>query len=312
MAGLGQVGQQSANAAFIAMGSEVFARADNQSWQEWVKQVPCDGTSLEVDLIGPSPEVREMTTTQRFASWREYARRKAVVPYSADALEISRTRVDGDKSGTVEMLLKDYLESVKNFMWAPAAALLVSNPVGIDGVSILNDTHPYGASAGTWDNKVTTAFSQAALATGVMAFTQLQLENGAPAMVRPTHLVVHPALERDALDATGAQRAVPVDNAGAINTAANVVAAVLQNSWIGGQLKVLVEPRLTTATDWLLMDLSKPGAKPIVAGMQSAPEPIVRERDGESYFQRDVYQYTVRARAALAGFVPHVIYGRIG
>ena len=310
----GQLNTSSANTAFMAMGSEVFARAENLAWQTYVKSVPCDGANLEIDAIGPSPEVREMTSIQRFGAYREYARRVAVKPYSADAVEFARARVDGDKSGLIELALKDYLDSVKSFFWKPVVDLLNSNPTCIDGGALLSTTHSYASGGGTWSNKVTTAFTPAAMATGVQAMVALLLENGAPASIRPTHLYVNPNLERDAKDAIGVQRPMPVDNTGVVNATSGVVAAVLGQNWLAGELQLIVEPRSSTTTDWLLIDCSKPNAKPIIAGMQGAPEPIINGpgTNSQTYFDRDVYQYTVRARAALSGFMPHVIYGRLG
>ena len=80
----------------------------------------------------------------------------------------------------------------------------------IDGVSILNDTHPYGPGGATWDNKVTTAFSPAALNAGVVAMTSLKTEAGMPYGMRPDTLMVEPTNERDAKDAIGVMRPIPV------------------------------------------------------------------------------------------------------
>lgn len=311
----GQLATSSANTAFQLAGQEVFSRLNNDAWGTFTYVVPCNGQALEVDVAGPSAEVRQLIGSQRFTSFREYARRIPVSPYRTDAIELPRQRVDLDRSGTVEQYLRDYLSANAMFWYKPVVDCLLSNPIGIDGVSLLNDSHPYGASSGTWDNKTTDVLSQTSLEAGYSAMTGLRLENGAPANIRPTHLLVGPAYEREALDLTGANRAIPYSNAGAADAAANVVAAVVMENWLKGRLQVIVEPRLADGThdsDWLLMDLSKPTAKPVIAGQAIAPQAVVvTSAESESMIQRDSYQYYVTGNAAIGGFMPHVIYGRL-
>lgn len=303
---------QNANAYFDTRAQQIFAAAQSNNFKAWMEELPCDGTSLSINALGPNPVVREMTSTQRFAAWRAYTRMKAVVPYSQDGIALSATEIEGDKSGMVARAIDNYLSAAGSFWWKPIVDLLVSNPTGIDGVSILNDTHPYASGGGTWDNKVTSAFTPASLNTGVVAMVSLKTENGMPFGLRPTTLMVEPTNERDAKDALGVMRPIPVDSSGVPNTAASVVAAVYAENWLKGELTLIVEPLLTTTTDWFLMDLSKPGCKPVVGGVLSKPAPIITTKTDQPYMQSDMIQYALRGRAALAGYVPQTIYGRVG
>jgi len=311
----GQLATSSANTAYVLAASEIFSRQNSDAWGAFTYKVPCDGQSLEVDVAGPSAEVRELIGSQRFSSFREYARRIPVKPYRTDALELPRQRVELDKSGTVEQFLRDYLSANAMFWYKPVVDVLLSNPTCLDGVSLLNDSHPYASGGGTWDNKTTSSLDATTLEAGWVAMSGLKLENGAPAGIRPTHLMVSPKFEREAMDLLGVNRAIPFSNAGVPDAAANVVAAVVMENWLKGRLQLIVEPRMYDGThddDWLLMDLSKPSAKPVIAGEAIAPQAVVvTSAESESMIQRDSFQYYVTGNAAIGGFVPHVVYGKL-
>jgi phage major head subunit gpT-like protein len=310
----GQLNHVAANTEFEAMANDIFNRKTDSVWTQLAKVVPCPGQYLELDAIGPSPAVAKMLGSRPFSSLRAYAKPTPVVEYSADGLELPRIVVEGDKSGIVRSRLADYLASVADFFEKPVIDLLLSNPVGIDGVSLLNDSHPYGAASGTWDNKTTDALTQTSLEAGIVAMRGLRFENGEPAGFFPTHLVVGPALEREALDLTGADRMIPVSNAGAPDAAASVVAAVTLRNWVGGRLQVFVVDRFANGTndnDWYLMDLSKPNVRPLAVGQQLAPSGVVVDSPtSDAMVQRAAYQYYVSATAAITGYAPQCIYGK--
>lgn len=303
------------NTEFATMASDIFNRKTDSVWSQFAKMVPISGRYLELDAIGPSPAVSKMLGSRPFASLRAYAKPTPVVEYSADGLELDRVLVEGDKSGIVRARLADYLASTADFFEKPVIDLLLSNPTGIDGVSLLNDTHPYAAAGGTWDNKTTSTLSQSELETGIVAMRGLRFENGEPAGFFPTHLVVGPAQEREALDLVGESRLVPYNSSGAPDATSSVVAVAGLRNWIGGRLSVIVVDRFANGTndsDWLLMDLSKPNVRPMAVGQLSAPSGVVNDSPtSEAMVQRAAYQYYVGASAAITGYAPHCIYGRL-
>src|SRR5687768_12417655 len=185
----GQLAQAAANTAFLAKGEEIFSSPKESIYGLYTETVSCDGQYLEIDAIGPSPVVREIVGSRRFASMRAYARRERVKRYGPDAIERPRLQVDKDKSGLEAKFLSDYLSASANFFEDPVTAFLFTNPTGIDGVSLLNDSHPYAYSGSTWDNKVTDALSPSSFDTGISAMSGLRLENGRPAGFFPTHLM---------------------------------------------------------------------------------------------------------------------------
>lgn len=310
----GQLNQVGANTEFSNVANDIFSRRPDSAWTMFAKVIPVSGQYLELDAIGPSPAVSKMLGSRPFSSLRAYAKPTPVVEYSADGLEIPRSVVELDKSGIVTSRLSDYLASVASFFEKPVIDLLLSNPVGIDGVSLLNDSHPYGNAGAVWDNKTTTALSQSELETGIVAMRGLRFENGEPAGFFPTHLVVGPALEREALDLVGESRLVAYNSSGAPDATSSVVAVGALRNWIGGRLSVVVVDRFANGTndaDWYLMDLSKPNVRPLAVGEGIAPRGVVNDSPtSEAMIQRACYQYYVDAAAAITGYAPQCIYGK--
>lgn len=309
----GQLGTASANTEYLAYGQSIFDRPMDGPYSIYTQILPCDGRALELDAIGPVGEAEELLGTRIFQGLREYAKRTEVKPYAIRGLSLRRDRVEKDPTGAMAARLRDFLDGARNFWDKPITDVLLSNPVGIDGVSILNDNHPHASGGGVWDNKTTDALSQSSLKAGWVAMTSLLNEQGAPMQIMPTHLMVGPKLYREALDLTGAARPVPVSSAGALDAGSNVVAAVMQENWLRGQLQVVLNPRIVGAQEdsWFLMDLSK-SVRPIVAGEAIAPQPFVATgAESEGMQSQSHYRYWVEGYAAIGGGVPHVIYGKV-
>lgn len=310
----GQLATSNANTEYVNYGQQIFDRPMGGPFSLYTQILPCDGRALELDAIGPSGEAEEMLGSRVWSGFREYARRIEVKPYSVPGIELRRDRVDNDKTGAMAQRLRDYLNGAAEFWDKPITDLILSNPTGIDGVSLLNDSHPHAPDGGTWDNKTTDTLSQSSLHAGWVAMTGLRNERGAPMGIMPTHLMVGPKYYREALDLTGANRPVPISTAGAVNATSTVNAAVLQENWLKGQLQVILNPRMvgtTTEDYWLLMDLSK-SVRPIVAGEAIAPTAFVSTgADSEGMQQRSMYRYWVEGYGALGGGVPHIIYGKL-
>jgi len=311
-----QLGQVGANTEFSNIANDIFSRRPDGGWTMFARVVPVSGQYLELDAIGPSPAVQKMLGSRPFSSLRAYAKPTPVVEYTAEGLELPRTVVELDKSGLVTARLSDYLASVASFFEKPVIDTLLSNPTGIDGVSLLNATHPYGNAGATWDNKPTASLSQTALEAGVVAMRSLLFENGEPAGFVPTTLVVGPANEREALDLIGDSRLVAYNTSGAPDAVSSVVAVGSLRNWIGGRLQVVVVDRFANGTndaDWYLMDLSKPNVKPLAVGEGIAPRGVVNDSPtSESMVNRGAYQYYVDAAAAITGYAPQCIYGKNG
>lgn len=309
----GGLSQAAANTAYLAKGDEIFQRPPVGPWALFSDVVPCEGQFLELDTIGPSPIVRELVGSRRFGALRAYAKRQRVTPYSTDALELSRLQVEKDVNGSVTRRLNDYLSSSANFWDKATTDALLANPTGIDGVALISASHPFGFG-GNWSNNAAAALSPSTFASGIAAMSALQLENGEPAGFYPTHLMVGPKNEKMARDlCTNPLRPFPIAATGLEAYASAVAATAIQNGWFQGSIEVVVNKRMVGATNelgWLLMDLSRPGVRPMIVGEAMAPRAVVVDDPGsEPMLQRSNYAYYVEGYAAISGYAPHGIYG---
>lgn len=314
---VGQVASAPANTDFVNYGQEVFDRgmaAANSSWSLFTDVRGTIGSEgIDLFNIGPSPGVSEITSSRPFASLRKYNRRIPPKKWGPDGISLRRDEVEGDKTGAVAKRLKDYLDVVSDFYWKPVIDTLLGNPTGIDGVAILSNSHPHGPSGATWDN-LAAAWSTSVVEGSIERMYALRNEYGEPMGIRPTHILVGPALEKEALEFSGSDRIVPIGPAGA-EAATSVNAAVVFRNWVGGRFNVIMDPRITGtgfSSSWFLMDLSKPGVRPIVGGEVIGPQAFVADSPNSPHMiDRSEYAYYAEAFASIGGAIPHVIDGYI-
>ncbi len=310
---LGQLGQSAANTTFLTKASEVFANGGAGLWQEFADVVPMQGRALSLGTLGPNPKVRELVGSRRFGSLRANAAVLEAREYSTDALEIPRLDVERDQSGLLTKRLTDYINSNANYWDEPVTEKLLTNPVGMDKVALISSSHPYGADSATWSNNAgSVALNATTFDAGIAAMSSQRMENGRASGFYPTHLMVGPALRKMAMDLTlSAYRAVGINNLGA-PASSGVVAAVAMPNWIGGTITPFINPNFVGAyaNAWLLMDLSRPGIKPMIVGVAMAPRGVVvDDPQSEPMAMRANYQYYVDGAAAIGGYAPWTVYG---
>lgn len=300
----------SANTIYQAKGEEIFSRPQEGLFQLFTDEQPLQGQALALELFGVSPSVKELVGSRTWGSLREYLATARVKTFTAGELELPKSAVDGDATGALAKRLTDNL-AVGPFFWDKVACdLLLSNPNGIDLVPLISDSHPYGPGGTNWDNKTTDALDATSFAAAMKAMKGLKGENGESLGVKPTHLMVGTALEPKALEITGASRPLFAGTSG--EATSSILAVTTIENVYRGSVIVVVNPRMSD-TDWLLMDLSKAGVRPIAMGVQSPPRAVaVTDPQSEPVVNRSMYRYYMEGAAALAGFVPHVIYGRLG
>jgi hypothetical protein len=226
------------------------------------------------------------------------------------AHRIERQRVQYDTSGRVAQGLAAFVAESAILAEKRIFDLLVANTVvGIDGVTLLNDAHPYGNAGATWDNLTTDALSFSSYNAAKAAMRVFTGENGEPYDVMPTHLFVPPALERTAKEITGADRPVPF-SASAQDATSSIVAATSIANAYQGDVTVVVTPRITTSTAWFLMDLSKPSARPWYAQIGPVFEQMPEIND-DTVRKTDIFEYAINADMIAGPAHPQLIYGRV-
>lgn len=308
MAIAGESNLQAARTTFETLMDSALSRL-RQGGLESLFAARYDGggsAALEIDMPGAVPAFEQWTDEAHFNGLREH---KVSIPFAKykAGVKLKRQQVVYDQAGTVGHALANLTSDVA-YLWEKLVIeKLAANPTGIDGVSLLNDSHSFAADGGTWDNKVTTALSFDAFDSARAAMRALKDEFSEPLGIEPDTLLVHPDEERVALEIAQADnRPISVGTAGAINTVG--IGATGVTNVYRGSVNVVVSPRWTSG-DWLLLDSRY---KPIALAVWRDPEAVISDdMAGESRQRRDDFLYAVEADVNTAGLQPYGVYGKI-
>ena len=165
----------------------------------------------------------------------------------ASGLAIERKLWDDNRTGTIRRLAQNkgyqFGMTIANHMSSVLNNAFSSSYVGGDAVSLCNDSHPVNVqnSSTVFDNKGTTAFSYAAIKATIQAGKDMNDDRGNPFPVIYDTIYVPTALEMQAYEY--------VDASGKPGTADNDANALNRRS-----LNVIVDPYLTDANNWFMID----------------------------------------------------------
>lgn len=266
-------------------------------------------SAVEFDTAGAAPQWAQWTDEKDFDGIREMS---VTCPFARyhKSLKLKRAQVVYDQAGTVGSVMRQFMGQNDYLYDKLVLDKLTSNPTGIDGVSIVNDSHSFGADGGTWDNKVTGALSHQTFKTGIAFGLSLQNEKGEYMEVRYDTLLVHPDEERLALEIADADsRPVAVATTGLYTPTSGSAGASSIANVFRGRVNVVVTPRMTSG-DWLLVDTQR--FKPIGLAVWRDPESIIADDlEGESRMRRDDFLYSVEADVNTCGLQPWGVYGKL-
>lgn len=268
---------------------------------------PQGGLTVDISTHGAVPAMQQREESHQFTGLRVMNVKCSHAHYQA-GIELPRPQVIHDKSGTVGNALRAFQSEVDYFWALLCVGKLDANPTGIDGVSLINDSHPYGANGGTWDNDVDAALSFDTWDTAQTKAGQLHDEFDQPLDIRLDTLIVNPAELREAKEILGSDlRPISVGTAGAINTAGIGATGVL-NVYQSASTQLVVTSRIT-AGNWFALDSRY---KPIAYCVWSDPQAhVADDMSGDERMSRDVFRYSVEADAAAVGFMPWGLVGYV-
>ena len=266
---------------------------------------------VSIPVVTSLPRLREWIGSRVAKDLRAFRQDVDVKTYEA-TVPIKRRDIDGDASGAVAAaLIGSFPQRLQAMLEDVCVATLIANAAtGYDGVSLLNAAHPF--SSGTGNNITTDALGFASYRAAKQAMRLFADEDGTPLNMSPTHLLVGPAAERAALEVVGADRPVPY-SATAQDATASILAATSITNVYQGECQVVVSPWIT-GNQWFLMDLSKPGIRPLVRAVHRELEPVSTVEDGMTHYVRfvyDEYHFGVEGDFAYAPGVWQTIYGRV-
>lgn len=213
-------------------------------------------------------------------------------------IEVPRAKLEDDQYGLYSNAAAMLGRAAALWPDQQIAAALASggSSLGYDGVNFFSGSHPKdpaGELSGTQSNDLSLALSGANFATAIQTGKQYVGRDGAPIGVflggKPL-LMVGPALEKTARDLVSANFFSPAANYGAA-----AASAPSENTYMGAA-DLIVNPYITSSTAWYLIDRSFP-VRGLVWQLRQAPQFSQRTADTDAaVFERDVYQYGVRAR----------------
>ncbi|MBI5816689.1 MAG: Mu-like prophage major head subunit gpT family protein [Nitrospinae bacterium] len=210
---------------------------------------------------------------------------------------VSRNDIEDDNIGVYAPLFSQLGENAKQHPDELVFSMLSQGfaSKAFDGQFFFDTDHPNG-SRPAWSNKSIEALSAAAYETMRQNMMSLVNEEGRPMRVRPSHIIVPPQLEKEALDIVRA----------------DLTTGGVSNVW-NNSADVIVAPELAaTPTYWFLADLKRP-IKPFIMQMRKEAQFVALDNpDDENVFMRKEYIYGVDYRGAVGYGLPHLIAGSTG
>lgn len=272
-------------------------------WQEIAMLVPSSNAREVYGWVGEIPGMREWLgprVINNLAARGYYLDNKSF----EDTISLARDSVADDQLGMLGNYAAALGEAAK--IW-PDTLVRNALEAGItelcyDGQFFFDSDHPIDIDGalglGNFSNRFDSttsgamALSAANLDTGYTSMCGYKGESGELLGVRPTHLIVPPALRTTAKRITESDLLV---FGGASAPESNPYKNLVQ---------VLEIPALTSSTAWYLMDLSRP-IKPLVFQQREAP--VFEQQtapDGERVFHQGQYIYGVHSRGAAGYALP--------
>lgn len=299
------------NTAFFDLATKLDQQGG--TWAQWAGTFPGTGTSVDQIDIGGLPRAREWFGTRQVKDFEVYKRNFPIRNWEA-TVGVRVIDVNQDPTGVVNRTLRPFLSQTgEKFYDVFMYSELTSNPTGVDGTTLLSNSHSNVGGSGTSDNLTTNALGYAEYASARQALLEMKDEYGNPLNVTPTHLLVGTAQEEIAKQITGSDKIVGITDGGEIVAAGGSgvdANAVLLPNYYGGDAQVIVTPEIT-GNEWFLMDLSKE-RKPFYAvefeGVQGTP---MDASDSDNVFHRDELYYGLHARVAPVPGDWHLIYGSV-
>ncbi len=268
------------NTAFQILAADFQTAGTEGAYRAYTQTITSGGElHLQIHHLANIPVMRKWTGARRNKFVRHYSQSVGYDDYEA-TLPIKTNLVSSDPMGIISSLLPAFVGQLGAYDASMAAAYDASSgagPTGFDGVALFATTHPHSSSGSTQSNlDATTNLSHANLVAAEYNGMLLTQENGEPVGVRYNEMRVGPKLMKRAQELLGptSQYIVGLDASDA--TGGTSVSHVKKESMYAGQMKLLVDDRVTTFY-WDLMDTTKGPVRPMVQFLVKPPTAVVRD-----------------------------------
>ena len=273
-------GLAAANTTFETSYQELYGQTLPGVYAQYTKLIPGNTMSLDLRWTTNHPIMRKWLGSRVEKYVRAYAQSYVLEKFEA-TLPIARMLLQyNNNMSIIGDTVSNFVAQAASAYDQQASTVLDSNtgagPTCFDGGSLFATNHPHGPTGATTQSNLSagTNLNWVNFDAARTAMAQFKFENGEPAQIRPTHIRVGPKCETRAKEIVGAEhRIAAISSTGGQDATSSVVAAApLVNIW-HGELDVIVDQRITNFY-WDLMDLSKPGVKPIILYEGRKPEPV--------------------------------------
>lgn len=288
---------------FSALVLTIFADALTARpgmWKDLATVVQSTQASEEYGWLSQVPVMREWIDERKVTALGEYGFALKNKKWES-TIGFEREVLEDDQTGNVKVRILQMVEQAYGHYDKLIFELIADGEVGksYDGAAFYG-THNSGGT--TFTNLGEAALSAEALEAAIATMMRIPLDNGEPAMVKPTHLLVPPELWWTA------KRLVHSAMSPEVGTGQNAINPLF------GELIPVASPRLSSNTEWHLLDNSH-AVRPFVLQQRIAPE--LHALDGtegvtETDFLRDIYLYGIRARHNAGYGLPHFAYKSTG
>ncbi|MBC8141543.1 MAG: Mu-like prophage major head subunit gpT family protein [Armatimonadetes bacterium] len=272
------------NAAARTVFDTAFA-AQEGAWKQIATLLQSTGATEEYNWIGQVPVMREWLDERQITALSAYGYTIRNKKFEA-TIAVAREVLEDEAHAQIRTRVESLAEAASAHYDALVFDLVKEGETqrAYDGAAFYG-THMVGGVSRT--NLGTGVLSATSLENAIATMMRTPLDNGEPMLIRPTHLLVPPELQFEAM-----RLVASAFNPGA--TGAANAANPLQ-----GFLTVVTTPRLTSSTEWHLLDCSR-SVKPFFVQQRIAPEFSALDGEtgepSETAFLRDELWYGVRSR----------------
>jgi phage major head subunit gpT-like protein len=290
----------------------LFENGGQGSWPRFCRKVSTDAKSNTDVFLGSMPSVRKWVGEKQYQAMRAYDFTVTLASYES-SFELERKDIRYDSVGAISQRISAFLNGVADeFYDGPATdEVLLANPTCYDGVNLYSASHVHVNGGAGGSNYTTSALSFATYAAAKVAITGLRDERNKSFKLRPKTLMVGPALEHLAKEITQSKTRIIGINSAGDETGARVAASTIENVYGGGEVDLVINPRLvgTYANYWFLFSDQNLVCPVLCYVGRDVEEHSITAMDSETRFRRDKFAWSGEADL---GFGPGMWIGSYG
>ena len=248
-------------------------------WNKIATEVKSSNIVEEYDWLGDFPKMREWVGDREIKDLTAYSYSLSKKDWEL-TIEVDRDYIEFDKLGLIVPRVQNLAYESATHYDEIVFSLLESNGLCYDGEAFFSSNHIFGKEVDGVTDKVysnigTKSLTQDNLLSEVTEMALIKSDSGKPLRIRPTLLVIPPALEGVA------RRLLLADT---INNETNMTK---------GMMDYLVVPHLSSSSGWYLFDTSRP-LKPFILQITRAMKFSAMDTPAdESVFMRKKFRYGV-------------------